>query len=954
MKYDSSFRLFDRLNSPANKRIGAMGTVFLILIVGLVFCSGTAFGLDLYVAPTGDDNATGSINAPFATLEGARNAIRQHRASALTMEAITVHVRGGVYALPAPFRLEAQDSGTAEAPVTYRSFAGEHVTLVGGRPVTQWETHDGAILKADVAAQGFTGVNFRILVYKGERMEMARWPNVDPDDINGGAWAYVTGERFSMYADWPGEEEYHRANSHLDFWQRNVPKYTRMLTVKPEDARNWSCVQGAEVSIFPRFNWWHYLLPVASFEQEQDILHLEKPSFYEIRPGDRYFIRGILEELDAPGEWHLDAANGVLYFWPPSPITGDEVYAPVLDNAIVLDGCEHITLRGFTLECFEKTAVSLKDCRNCAITASTIRNSGGYDGHAVQIVEGAGNRICGNDIYDIGAYGVLLEGGKGLSSLALTGNVVDNNYIHHVGVVGRHAKAVELRGFGNTATHNLIHDIPQSGLWMWGANHTVEYNHIRHTCLEGEDTGAIGGGAIDWLGWQAVKIRYNLITDTFGFGFDEHSKQWKSPHFAWAIYPDWAASDVEIVGNILVRAPRGLLHFHSGRDNLVENNILVEGGENQIKCHGWTTETGFWSTRVEEWIKNYDEAMQEEAWKNLGTLDDPRHVPLDSGLVMHGNVFRKNICAYTGSDAALFDFTQLPMERVVSDYNLIWSQGAPLKTGRFVLKETIGPNLLQNPGAEEGPEGGFPAGWGNMHKAADDVTAAVVVNVSYEGKRSLRIFPGTKGENEKAPNIIYMSVGKTPFEPGETYQFAVWLKAEQPGLCVTIGAYSWKADAHSWTTDKNVIVGEEWQRYDILFRTPAPGDATYSSTMDELSVRITIPVGSGAFWVDNIELKKAATHDEWTAWQMCGLDEHSVVADPLFVNAAEDDYRLQPESPAWALGFEPIPVDRIGPYASEERASWPIIEAPGAREALRQHSGLPKNRRGLAADGLAL
>jgi len=59
-----------------------------------------------------------------------------------------------------------------------------------------------------------------------------------------------------------------------------------------------------------------------------------------------------------------------------------------------------------------------------------------------------------------------------------------------------------------------------------------------------------------------------------------------------------------------------------------------------------------------------------------------------------------------------------------------------------------------------------------------------------------------------------------------------------------------------------------------------------------------------------------------------------VIADPLFVDADADDYRLQPDSPAFALGFEPIPVDRIGPYEDDRRASWPIIQAPGAREQM--------------------
>ena len=70
----------------------------------------------------------------------------------------------------------------------------------------------------------------------------------------------------------------------------------------------------------------------------------------------------------------------------------------------------------------------------------------------------------------------------------------------------------------------------------------------------------------------------------------------------------------------------------------------------------------------------------------------------------------------------------------------------------------------------------------------------------------------------------------------------------------------------------------------------------------------------------------------WESWQANGSDRHSVIADPLFRNAAKDDYRLDKASPAWALGFKPIPIERIGPYADPLRASWPIVEVPGVRE----------------------
>ena len=59
-------------------------------------------------------------------------------------------------------------------------------------------------------------------------------------------------------------------------------------------------------------------------------------------------------------------------------------------------------------------------------------------------------------------------------------------------------------------------------------------------------------------------------------------------------------------------------------------------------------------------------------------------------------------------------------------------------------------------------------------------------------------------------------------------------------------------------------------------------------------------------------------------WLDIGTDHDSVAGDPLFVDAAKDDYRLKPESPAWALGFKEIPVDQIGCYQSPERRTWPL------------------------------
>lgn len=48
-------------------------------------------------------------------------------------------------------------------------------------------------------------------------------------------------------------------------------------------------------------------------------------------------------------------------------------------------------------------------------------------------------------------------------------------------------------------------------------------------------------------------------------------------------------------------------------------------------------------------------------------------------------------------------------------------------------------------------------------------------------------------------------------------------------------------------------------------------------------------------------------------WRARGHDRNSVVADPLFVDPARDDYSLKPGSPAFRLGFQPIDTRAIGP-----------------------------------------
>ena len=47
-------------------------------------------------------------------------------------------------------------------------------------------------------------------------------------------------------------------------------------------------------------------------------------------------------------------------------------------------------------------------------------------------------------------------------------------------------------------------------------------------------------------------------------------------------------------------------------------------------------------------------------------------------------------------------------------------------------------------------------------------------------------------------------------------------------------------------------------------------------------------------------------------WRELGYEANSIIADPMFVDPEQDDYRLRPDSPAFRLGFQQIDTKQIG------------------------------------------
>lgn len=620
--------------------------------------------IKLYVAPDGNDQWTGRLpgansratDGPFATLERARDEIRRLKTDrgVQPADAVTVLVRAGTYCLLKTFQLEPGDSGTPASPVVYRGYADERPTLTGGGVITNFHAYRGSILKTDVAAQGFKNIHFRQLFLDGKRQQLARYPNYAPDNPIAGGWAYVDGTVTSIYKENPAASK-------------------RIIRCKAGDVHEWSRPQDGEVMIFPRFNWSNNLLRIAAVSREERTITLSADAHHQIYAGDRYYVRNLFEELDAEGEWYLDKETSTLYFWPPASRAEElTVLAPRLDSMLrFAPGTSNIFVQGFALECCEGSAIVLQDARDCVLAGNIIRNTGGRcdNSAAIAISGGGNNRAVGNDISEIGAHGITLDGGETATLLA-AGNCAENNYIHHVGVYNGHGCGIVVGGVGQRVVHNLIHDTSRCGIFGTGHDHVIEYNHIRHANLVTEDTGGIYlcGPRTGWSP-SGIVVRHNFIHDILGFG--RQNGKWTSPYYSWGIYLDDGISWVQVTDNIIVRAPTGGIFIHGGRNNVVENNVIVDGGEGQMTFMAWAPPASL-RTQMEQWFKacHYNPAYKKFA--ELAALD-----PSVIGQ-MTENQFVHNIVCYSNPESKLYALTRLDFATTKADWNLFWHFGLPL------------------------------------------------------------------------------------------------------------------------------------------------------------------------------------------------------------------------------------------------------------------------------------